>query len=86
MHDILVAHNAVSVDDDLSTQDVLAQVDFVTGALDALGAAFRVMAVAETGVDYLSLGWLTHSAPATDHSCMARTMRPTARAPGTVTR
>jgi D-alanine-D-alanine ligase len=56
MHDILVAHNAVSVDDDLSTQDVLAQVDFVTGALDALGAAYRVMAVAGTGVDAASLG------------------------------
>jgi D-alanine-D-alanine ligase len=56
MHEILVAHNAVSVDDDLSTQDVLAQVDFVTCALDALDAAYRVMAVAGTGVEAGSLG------------------------------
>ena len=26
----------------------------------------RLRAVAETGVDFLSLGWLTHSAPAAD--------------------
>jgi D-alanine-D-alanine ligase len=51
MHDILVAHNAVSTDDDLSTQDVLAQVGFVTEALDALKARYRVVAVGADGVD-----------------------------------
>jgi len=51
MHDILVAHNAVSADDDLSTQDVLAQVGFVTEALDALRAPYRVLAVGAEGVE-----------------------------------
>jgi len=55
MHDILVAHNAVSDDDDLSTQDVLAQVDFVTGTLDALGVRYRVMAVGGMGVEVASV-------------------------------
>jgi D-alanine-D-alanine ligase len=51
MRPILVAHNAVAPGDDLSTQDVLAQVGFVSGALDALGAPHRVAAVGDAGVN-----------------------------------
>jgi D-alanine-D-alanine ligase len=52
---ILVAHNAVDDDDDPSTRDVLAQVGFVTSALDALGLPHRVTAVARSGVDESTL-------------------------------
>lgn len=51
MSDIIVAHNAVADADDPSTRDVLAQVGFVTAALDTLRVPYRVMAVGDTGVD-----------------------------------
>ncbi|HSO23897.1 MAG TPA: hypothetical protein VLT81_13375 [Chondromyces sp.] len=51
MRPILVAHNAVAACDDLSTQDVLAQVGFVTAGLEALGAPYRVLAIDDRGVD-----------------------------------
>jgi D-alanine-D-alanine ligase len=52
---ILVAYNAVAAGDDLSTQDVLAQVGFVTTALDDLGAPYRVIAVGGAGVEAASV-------------------------------
>lgn len=55
MSDILVAHNAVAAADDPSTRDVLAQVGFVTAALDALHLPYRILAVGEGGVDAASL-------------------------------
>lgn len=51
MRPIVVAHNTVADHDDPSTQDVLAQVGFVTGALDACRFAYRVVAVADGGVE-----------------------------------
>jgi D-alanine-D-alanine ligase len=55
MSDILVAHNAVTAADDPSTRDVLAQVGFVTAALDALHVPYRILAVGDGGVDASSL-------------------------------
>jgi D-alanine-D-alanine ligase len=55
MHNILVAHNAVTDVDDPSTRDVLAQVGFVTAALDAMGTPHRVLSVGADGVDTASV-------------------------------
>jgi D-alanine-D-alanine ligase len=55
MSDILVAHNAVTAADDPSTRDVLAQVGFVTAALEALRVPYRILAVGDGGVDAASL-------------------------------
>jgi D-alanine-D-alanine ligase len=55
MSDILVAHNAVAAADDPSTRDVLAQVGFVTKALDDLHVPYRILAVGDGGVDAASL-------------------------------
>jgi D-alanine-D-alanine ligase len=49
MSAIVVAHNAVRADDDPSTRDVLAQVEFVTGGLESLGIGFEVVAVEDAG-------------------------------------
>jgi len=49
MSAIVVAHNAVHADDDPSTRDVLAQVEFVTGALKSLGIGFDIVAVEDEG-------------------------------------
>jgi D-alanine-D-alanine ligase len=53
---IVVAHNAVGDTDDPSTRDVLAQVEYVTGALAALGLDYRVVAVGPEGVDGAAFG------------------------------
>jgi D-alanine-D-alanine ligase len=55
MSDIFVAHNAVTAADDPSTRDVLAQVGFVTAALDDLHVPYRILAVGDGGVDASSL-------------------------------
>jgi nicotinate-nucleotide pyrophosphorylase (carboxylating) len=56
--------------DNMSVDDLRAAVDLVTGRaeLEATGGLTldRARAVAETGVDYLSVGGLTHSAPVLD--------------------
>jgi D-alanine-D-alanine ligase len=55
MPDIVVAHNAVAAADDPSTRDVLAQVGFVTGALDTFAIPYRILAVGDGGVDAASI-------------------------------
>ena len=56
--------------DNMSLEDLRASVDLVAGRaeLEATGGLTldRARAVAETGVDYLSVGGLTHSAPVLD--------------------
>ena len=56
--------------DNMSLDDLRAAADFVGGRaeLEATGGLIldRARAVAETGVDYLSVGGLTHSAPVLD--------------------
>lgn len=56
--------------DNMSLDDLRAAADFVAGRaeLEATGGLTldRARAVAETGVDYLSVGGLTHSAPVLD--------------------
>jgi nicotinate-nucleotide pyrophosphorylase (carboxylating) len=56
--------------DNMSVEDMRAAVAFVGGRalLEASGNVTldTVAAIAETGVDYVSSGWITHSAPALD--------------------
>jgi len=48
---VVVAHNAVGVDDDPSTRDVLAQVAWVASGLEALALPYEVLPVNGAGVD-----------------------------------
>jgi D-alanine-D-alanine ligase len=48
---VIVVHNAVTDDDDPSTRDVLAQVDWVVSGLEALDLDHRVLAVDGAGPD-----------------------------------
>lgn len=59
MTGIVVAHNAVGDADDPSTRDVLAQVEYVTAGLAALGIEHRVVAVGPGGVDGADLDGAT---------------------------
>jgi nicotinate-nucleotide pyrophosphorylase (carboxylating) len=56
--------------DNMSLTDLAEAVRMVAGsvATEASGGVTidRVRAIAETGVDYISSGWITHSAPALD--------------------
>jgi D-alanine-D-alanine ligase len=44
---VLVAHNRVDIDDDPSTRDVLAQVEWVVSGLEALGLEHETLSIAE---------------------------------------
>ena len=58
--------------DNMSPDEMRRSVELADGriALEASGSMRpgRLRVVAETGVDFISIGWLTHSAPAADVS------------------
>ena len=70
LRDVLAARPDVVLLDNMATDILRQAVDIVAGsaATEASGGITlqTVRAVAETGVDYISTGWITHSAPVLD--------------------
>jgi nicotinate-nucleotide pyrophosphorylase (carboxylating) len=70
LREALLAGAGRALLDNMATEQVRRAVELASGriVLEASGGLRpgRLRAMAETGVDFLSVGWLTHSAPAAD--------------------